>query len=65
MVVKSSKGQKKRHGETVPCPSGIREHGWEGKMFPIYYISGYSPKIFNVFITISTFFQDPEEFRLF
>ena len=25
----------------APCPSGNREHGWEGKMFPVLLLSPY------------------------
>lgn len=48
MGKKSRFGQKKRHGlRTVPCPSGNREHGWEGKMPPIYILSTTPPDFFN------------------
>ena len=38
---------KKARNRSEPCPSGNREHGWEGKMFPIYLLSTSPPEIFN------------------
>lgn len=36
----------------APCPSGNREHGWEGKMFPVLLLSPYVRKNFSVFFIL-------------
>lgn len=46
-MLKKDLDKKKGTVKTVPCPSGNREHGWEGKMPPIFILSTIHPKIFN------------------
>ncbi len=38
---------KKRPELVRPCPSGSREHGWEGKMLPTFILSTKYKKIFS------------------
>lgn len=42
--------KKKARNESVPCPSGNRGHGWEGKMSSIHILSSENGQIFNYFI---------------
>lgn len=48
--------KKKARYEPCQCPSGNREHGWEGNMLPVLLLSSIGAKILNKFKKKLAFF---------